>query len=136
MIIEKVALITAPYHSGVVESAGTWLNLGFVYIAGALRDAGFEPDYYDAMAHWHEWKQIEERIRDFGPHVVCTTAFTAAAPDCLKLLAMAKKVNPEIVTVLGNVHATFMYNEILSAPDCPVDYIVRGEGEETLPQAA
>lgn len=134
MKLKKVALITPPYHSGVVESAGTWLNLGFVYIAGALRDAGFVPDYYDAMAHWHDWDQIEERIRDFGPQVVCATAFTAATPDSLMLLALARKINPEIVTVLGNVHATFMYNEILSAVDCPVDYIVRGEGEETLPR--
>ncbi len=133
MKIQKVCLITPPYHSGVVESAGTWLNLGFVYIAGALRDSGYEPDYYDAMAHWHDWEQIEERIRDFGAHAVCTSAFTAATPDSLKLLSLAKKINPEIVTVLGNVHATFMYNEIFSAPDCPVDYIVRGEGEETLP---
>ena len=49
MSIKRVALITPPYHSGVVESAGTWLNVGFVYIAGALRAAGYEVDYYDAM---------------------------------------------------------------------------------------
>jgi anaerobic magnesium-protoporphyrin IX monomethyl ester cyclase len=130
----RVSLITPPYHSGVVESAGTWLNLGFVYIAGALREAGYEVDYYDAMAHWHDWEQIEKRIRDFGPNIVCTTSFTAAIPDSLKLLTLAKDINPDVVNVMGNVHATFMYNEILSMVDCPVDYIVRGEGEETLPK--
>ena len=43
--IKKILLITPPYHAGVVESAGVWLNVGFVYIAGSLRAAGFEPDY-------------------------------------------------------------------------------------------
>ncbi|GAB4339623.1 MAG: radical SAM protein [Desulfobulbaceae bacterium] len=134
MKLKKIALITPPYHSGVVESAGTWLNLGFVYIAGALREAGFEPDYYDAMAHWHDWEEIEARIRDFAPQVVCTTAFTAATPDALRLLALAREIDPAIVTVLGNVHATFMFDEILLAPGSPVDYVVRGEGEATLPR--
>lgn len=37
--LRKILLITPPYHSGVVESAGVWLNVGFVYIAGSLRAA-------------------------------------------------------------------------------------------------
>lgn len=40
--IKKIMLITPPYHSGVVESAGTWLNLSFVYIAGSLRNTGYD----------------------------------------------------------------------------------------------
>ncbi|MDH4321702.1 MAG: cobalamin B12-binding domain-containing protein, partial [Desulfobulbaceae bacterium] len=86
MTLKRIALITPPYHSGVVESAGTWLNLGFVYIAGALRAAGYEVDYYDAMAHWHEWPQIRERITDFAPDVVATTAFTPCIVDGVELL--------------------------------------------------
>ena len=38
--IKKILLITPPYHTGVVECAGVWLNVGFVYIAGSLRAAG------------------------------------------------------------------------------------------------
>lgn len=133
MKIRKVALITPPYHSGVVESAGTWLNVGFVYVAGALRAAGFEVDYYDAMSLWHSWDDIRRRIEDFGPDVVATTAFTASIVDALNLLGLAKDVNPRIFTVLGNVHATFCYDEVLRADRDRVDYIVRGEGEVTLP---
>ncbi|RJQ84295.1 MAG: radical SAM protein [Desulfobacteraceae bacterium] len=131
--IKRVALITPPYHSGVVESAGTWLNLGFVYIAGALRGAGFEVDYYDAMALWHDWAAIERRIRSFDPDAVAATAFTASIVDGQKVLALAKRINPEIVTVIGNVHATFCFEELLSADNGVVDFVVRGEGEETLP---
>lgn len=133
MKIKRVALITPPYHSGVVESAGTWLNVGFVYIAGSLRAAGFEVDYYDAMSLWHSWEDIRRRIEDSKPDVIATTAFTASVDDAVELLKLAKKINSDIVTVLGNVHATFCYEEVLKANHNEVDYIVRGEGELTLP---
>ena len=50
-----------------------------------------------------------------------------------QLLKLAKDVNPEVVTVVGNVHATFSYQEILKEQHSVVDYVVRGEGEITLP---
>lgn len=132
--IKRVALVTVPYHSGVVESAGTWLNVGFVYIAGALREAGYEVDYYDAMALWHNEDQIRQRLEDFRPDVVCTSAFTAAIVAATKLLRLAKTIDPEIVTVIGNVHATFCYPEMLKTDGDAIDFVVRGEGERTLPE--
>ena len=133
MNLKKVMLITPPYHSGVVESAGTWLNLGFVYIAGSLRLAGYEVDYYDAMSLWHDWDDIRRRMEDFQPDVVAATAFTASIVDAVALLALAKDINPEVLTVIGNVHATFCYEELLGVLDSPIDFIVRGEGEVVLP---
>jgi anaerobic magnesium-protoporphyrin IX monomethyl ester cyclase len=133
MNIKRVALITPPYHSGVVESAGTWLNVGFVYIAGALREAGYEVDYYDAMSLWHKWPEIKTRIEEFKPDVVATTAYTASIVDAVKLCEFAKQIDPKILTVVGNMHATFCYDELLAESGNILDYIVRGEGEETLP---
>src|SRR6185369_10837806 len=132
MAIKRVALITPPYHSGVVESAGTWLNVGFVYMAGSLRAAGYEVDYYDAMSLWHKWPDIRKRIETFRPDVIATTSFTASIGDALKLCHLAKESNPAVVTVLGNVHATFCYGEILKEEYGVLDYIVRDEGEVTL----
>jgi len=134
MTIKRVALITPPYHSGVVESAGTWLNVGFVSIAGSLRAAGYEVDYYDAMSLWHSWPQIRQRMEAFRPDVVATTAYTASIVDAIKLCRLAKETGPATVTVLGNVHPTFCYDEILTRDPDSVDYIVRGEGEVTLVQ--
>ncbi|MBI4823042.1 MAG: cobalamin B12-binding domain-containing protein [Nitrospirae bacterium] len=132
MKIKRIMLITPPYHSGVVESAGVWLNVGFVYIAGSLRGAGYEPEIYDAMSLRHTYEDIERRIMDSKPDVVATTAFTAEIVDALKVLKLAKQVNPEVVTVIGNVHPTFCYEEVLTEQHGYVDYIVRGEGEETM----
>lgn len=133
MTIKRVALITPPYHSGVVESAGTWLNVGFVYIAGSLRAQGYEVDYYDAMSLWHKWPEIQKRIESFKPDVVATTAYTASIVHAVELLRLAKAVNPKTVTVVGNVHATFCYEELLRGDHDAIDFIVRGEGEVTLP---
>lgn len=132
MNIKRVALITPPYHSGVVESAGTWLNVGFVYIAGSLRAAGYEVDYYDAMSLWHKWPEIKSRIESFKPDVIATTSFTASIVKALELCNLAKQINPSVITVLGNVHAAFCYDEILKEEHDSLDYIVRGEGEVSL----
>ncbi len=132
--MRKVLLITPPYHSGVVESAGTWLNLGFVYIAGSLRKTGYDVELYDAMSYFHEYEEIAKRIETLKPDVVATTAITATINDCLEVCSLSKRINPSIVTIIGNVHSTFCWKEILEEHNSPVDYIVKGEGELTLPE--
>ncbi|MBI1810758.1 MAG: cobalamin B12-binding domain-containing protein [Nitrospirae bacterium] len=132
--MKKVMLITPPYHSGVVESAGTWLNLGFVYLAGSLRNAGYDVELYDAMSYFHTYDEIIKKIQTSKPDVVATTAITASINDCIEVCRLSKKINPEIVTIVGNVHPTFMWEEILRNNHNYVDYIVKGEGELTLPE--
>ncbi len=129
---KKILFITPPYHSGVVESAGVWLNVGFVYLAGSLRAAGYDPIIYDAMSYWVGYDEIAKKIREIDPAVVASTAFTAEIVDALKVLKLAKEIDPEIITVIGNVHPTFCYEEILNQSSDHVDFIVRGEGEVTM----
>jgi len=131
---KKVLLITPPYHSGVVESAGTWLNLGFVYLAGSLRDSGYDVEIYDAMSYFHEWHDIKKRIENSRPDVVASTAITASLYDAIRILELAKQLNSNIVTVIGNIHPTFCWDEILSGNKSIVDYVVIGEGEITFPE--
>lgn len=130
--LEKILLITPPYHCGVVESAGTWLPLGFVYLAGALKKAHYQVEIYDAMSKFHTFRDIAARIEHSQPDVVATGAYTALINDALKILKLAKKINPSILTLLGGVHPTFCWGEILERDHAAVDYIIRGEGEETV----
>ena len=131
---KKVLLITPPYHCGVLESAGVWLPLPFVYLAGALRKAGYEPVIYDAMSRFDDYQSIERRIKAEQPDAVCSTAYTATVSDAIEVLALAKKLNPEVITILGGVHPTFCWEEILAKSADAVDFVVRGEGEFTLPE--
>ncbi|MHC4131551.1 MAG: radical SAM protein [Planctomycetota bacterium] len=130
----KVILITPPYHSGVVESAGRWPNLGFVYIAGELEQAGFEVQIYDAMSKFHDYDQIRQNIRLSRPDFIGVTAITATINDAIEVLKCAKEEINGITTFLGGVHPTFCYEEILSKESEWVDYCVLGEGELTIPE--
>ena len=127
---KKILFITPPYHCGVVEVAGHWVPLTFVYLAGAVRDAGFEPIIYDAMTKRHSHKDIRNKIAEIKPDYVATTAITSTAPDALEVLQSAKAVHPSVTTIIGGVHPSFLYEEVLGDP--AVDYVVREEGEETI----
>lgn len=127
----KVMLVTPPYHCGVVESAGVWMPLHFTYLAGHARAAGAEVRIYDAMSLFHTHEDIAREIEAFEPDLVGVTAITAMEPDARAVCATAKRLNPKTMTVMGNVHPTFCYQQLLTE-DPNVDVVVRGEGEETF----
>ncbi|MCK4762360.1 MAG: cobalamin-dependent protein [Candidatus Aminicenantes bacterium] len=130
----KVMLITPPYHCGVVESAGRWPNLGFMYIAGELEKAGFQPVIYDAMSKFHDYEQIRAEIRSTAPDFIGVTAITATINDAVEVLKVAREEIPGVTTLLGGVHPTFCWEEILEQHGDVIDYCVLGEGEITMPQ--
>ena len=131
---KKILLITPPYHCGVVESAGRWANLGFLYIADELRKAGHEVVIYDAMAKDHTYADIRKRITGSQPDIVGSTAYTATIRDAIRVLALAKSIDPQIITIIGGIHPTMMPEETLQQGNGAIDYIVRWEGEYTTPE--
>lgn len=127
----EILLVTPPYHSGVVESAGSWLPLSLLYVGGALQKAGYGVALYDAMTKFHTLDQVRETLRREQPNAVMVTCITATVLDGMEVCRLAKEEIPGVLTVLGNSHPTFMYDEILREhPE--VDVVVRGEGEETV----
>jgi anaerobic magnesium-protoporphyrin IX monomethyl ester cyclase len=123
--------VTPPYHCGVVEIAGRWMPLNFVYLAGVARQAGLTAEIYDAMTKNHGYPDIEHRFRTCIPDYAASAAVTSTINDAIKTLELAKQVNPKTVTILGGVHPTFMYEEVLKTSSA-IDYIICGEGENTL----
>jgi anaerobic magnesium-protoporphyrin IX monomethyl ester cyclase len=129
--MKKLMLITPPYHAGVVEAAGSWPHLGLLYVAGHARAAGYHPVYYDAMTKNHNLEQIRRRIAQENPDYVGSTAYTSSIVDAMEVLRVARETNPNVKTVMGGIHANFMYRELLE--EYPfLDFVVRGEGEETV----
>jgi len=84
------------------------------------------------MSKFHTYDDIKEHIGQSQPDVVAVGAITATIYDAIKVLNLAKEVNPEILTILGNVHPTFCWKEILQENQDVVDYIIRGEGEQSI----
>lgn len=128
----RVLFITAPYHAGVVEVAGRWVPLYMVALAGACRAGGCCCRIYDAMTKEADLNAIAGVMREFAPDVVAVSMITATAPDAQEVARAAKALNPAIITIAGGIHASNMYEEVLAAGG--IDYVVIGEGEETLPE--
>ena len=128
----RIMLIHPNYHSGGAEIAGNWPPAWVAYLAGSLKNAGFtDVVFVDAMTNHLSDDEIRAEIEKANPDMVGTTAITPSIYKAERVLEIAKEVNPEIVTVIGGVHATFMYKQVLS--EAPwIDVVVRGEGEEII----
>ena len=126
-----VMYISPPYHAGVVEVAGRWVPLYLVTLAGATQAAGHQSTIYDAMTKGVGFDEIDERIRQVDPDVVAVSMITATTPDAIKVFELAKRINPDIVTVAGGIHASFMYEDLLGRVPA-IDLVCIGEGERTL----
>ncbi len=130
----QVLLVTPPYHAGVVESAGRWMPLSFVYIAGALRAAGHDVAIYDAMTRQDTIADMRQELKRRRFDCIAVSVITSSMPAALEVLRVAREIDPSVLTVLGGVHPTFCYQSILDQHADLVDYVVRGEGEQTFPQ--
>jgi hopanoid C-3 methylase len=65
------------------------------------------------------------KVRSFKPHIVGFTAYSSQAGMVKRLAAMTKKINPEIITIVGGTHATIIPADLNAEG---IDLIVRGEG--------
>ena len=128
----RVLLLHPNYHSGGAEIAGNWPPAWVAYLAGYLKAGGYpEIVFVDAMTHHLSDDAVRARIASYRPDIVGCTAITPAIYKAERLLAIAKEVDPTIVTVLGGIHGTFMYPQVLR--EAPwIDVVVRGEGEQVF----
>ena len=126
----RVLMIQPNYHAGGAEIAGNWPPGWVAYIGGALKGAGITNiRFVDAMTNHIDDDRLREIIRQNAPDVVLATAITPMIYKAQRTLELAKEAAPNAVTVLGGIHPTFMYAQVLG--EAPwIDYIVRGEGEE------
>jgi anaerobic magnesium-protoporphyrin IX monomethyl ester cyclase len=126
----RIVLIHPNYHSGGAEIAGNWPPAWVAYIGGALRSAGYaDVRFIDAMTNDLSEEAIRAILAQEKPDIIGATAITPSIYKAERLLQIAKEMHPQAVTVLGGIHATFMYQQVLT--EAPwIDAIVRGEGEE------
>src|SRR6056297_1234208 len=126
----RIVLIHPNYHSGGAEIAGSWPPAWVAYLAGHLRDAGYDDvQFIDAMTNHIDDDTLRTRLRELQPDVIGVTAITPSIYVAENILKLAQEEVPGALRVLGGVHATFMYKQVFS--EAPwVDVIVRGEGEE------
>ena len=126
----KIVFIHPNYHSGGAEIAGNWPPAWVAYLTGYLKAGGYNDIVFlDAMTNNMTDEQLRQRLVELKPDVVGCTAITPSIYKAEQVLELCKQLDPKIVTVLGGIHATFMYPQVLK--EAPwIDAIVRGEGEQ------
>ncbi len=128
----RVLLIHPNYHSGGAEIAGSWPPAWAAYLTGYLKSGGYtDVHFVDAMTLHLDEAAVRGHIARLAPDIVGCTAITPAIYEAERVLQWAKEINPAIVTVLGGIHGTFMYPQVLA--EAPwIDAVVRGEGEQVF----
>ncbi len=126
----RILLLHPNYQSGGAEIAGNWPPAWVAYLAGSLRTAGYtDIRFVDAMTNRLSEDEVRAILAAEKPDVIGVTAITPSIYKAERLLQIAKELHPTAVTVLGGIHGTFMYQQVLT--EAPwIDVVVRGEGEE------
>ncbi len=122
----KVMLISLPSIDIGEEDL---FGLGIGYLAGALKQ-NHEVVAYHFTSMYQARKQIPLESRLYNPDMVGLTCNTFNRASVREIVVLLKKFNKSIKIVLGGVHASFLYEQMLKAYNA--DIVVIGEGENTL----
>lgn len=152
----KVLLIDPPYER-LIGFRSEWFPLGLAYIASFLIGKGYDQigiyhaehsldTEYKSIVRYSEsfhkyreaidsndhpiWNEVREKISSFKPDLVGLSVLTAKVPSAFRIAEICKDVNPNIKVVLGGHHPTIRPDEMLSNEN--VDFVIRGEGEQTF----
>ena len=123
----KVLLTNCPTPDFIVKRF--YLPLNLLYLSSALKQQGILTRIYDHNIQNSE--PLLKVITEFSPDLVgIGCMFSGHIDGVFKISEMVKKlVNKPVV--IGGIHPTLYYKEILT--NCPsVDYVVLGEGEDTI----
>lgn len=82
----------------------------------AILDLGFEK---------YPEKAYEKRILEWQPDIVGLSGYSVSASLVKKLAKLAKSLSPDVLTIVGGVHATIVPGDYKTDG---IDLIVRGEG--------
>lgn len=107
------------------------LSIGYV-AAGARKVPGSIVRIVDAYGEGLDVEQAAERILACSPDIVGISSTSMCYPSALRVVARLKESSPDIVTVMGGYHAT-MFDRLMLAETPALDFILRGEGDESFP---
>ncbi len=136
MRLERILLVNPPLsltqvYGKYASGAPILPPLGFCYIAGVLLEQGFDVRLLDCAAERSDLAAVERAIRDFKPQMLGVTSTTVSFHCAKEVIALAKDVDPAIVTVLGGAHVSAVPRQTLEEL-AALDVGVYGEGELTI----
>jgi radical SAM superfamily enzyme YgiQ (UPF0313 family) len=76
------------------------------------------------------WFETKKTFLKYRPKIIGVSSLSATYPSSLKIARIYKECIPDGVVIFGGQHPTIKTDEVLSSGY--VDFVVRGEGEETI----
>lgn len=106
-------------------------QLGIAYVAAEAERRGHKVSIIEAEVLLLDEEDTLELIEDFRPDVLGFQVFTHSQDTCHEIARMAKEKLPDVTVVVGGIASTAQPDYQLR-PESPVDYAVRGEGEQAF----
>lgn len=124
----RLALVQPPHPVPSIASNLTQHPINLAYLAASVRDLGVESEIWDFSVDTYDESDLRARLERFKPDAMGFTCVTPRVKSGAKLAAVAKSVNPDILTVVGGVHVSSLPEQTL-AEFPSFDVGVLGEGE-------
>jgi len=123
---ENVLLIHPPFQWGVIDRFCQ--PLGVLILASALKKEGIKVTVLDMAAEgWSPKKLVNYLSQNNFTHIGITT-ISPFREIVYSILRMAKKINPNIITIVGGPHPTLQKEQIFAECEA-IDYAVSGEAD-------
>ena len=131
----KILLMTSNTreHIKLKENLFVTAPLGLLYLAQVLENKGHIVKIVDTYAKNLSSEQLLKIIKIFSPEAVLSSLYTLDLDVNYRILKRIKEHFPEIEIILGGLHPSNMPDKTMEEFYF-VNYIVRGEGELTLPE--
>ncbi len=154
----KILLIDPPFKSfaGIFS---LYFPLGLTYVAGAAKKAGHECKILDMDAaepkegslnftreyesynnyitalnapEHPTWQLLRRLIKEQNPDLIGITALTTKFGSAIQTARFCRQELPKVPILIGGAHASTMPDLCMQIPE--VDYVLRGESDESFPQ--
>ena len=128
---KKVVLVNpqTPFQEKIAGSE--YIKMGLAYLSAIMKNEGHTVSLVDFRLCDSFEHAVRKTVSGI-PDVVCITAFSSEKTDAIRFGHELRKAMPDVILVIGGIHASLRPEEF-AAERC-FDYIVRGEGEITVPK--
>lgn len=138
MAKNKKVLLINPNQSSLYEQVK--IKVGAVYspvlslatLAASCLAAGHQVKIFDMNLPDRDEKKLIRLLKQYSPEFVGITFTTPLYPQMVKIAKTVKKVLPDCILLGGGPHASSFPKETLR--ETPLDLVVVGEGDDTLPE--
>lgn len=134
----KVLLVTSNFENIILGNIGGKTNeeshypIGLAYLHSYLESKGINTEMLCLNHRSYEncFKEVIEKINTFSPNIIGFQMITANRVSSYRLIEYIHKKYPGIKLVIGGIHSTIMYEQLIEK--YPFLIIILGEGEITF----